>query len=200
MSLSLQSLVFVSSLFVISLSYKMGDTITCWEQNKEDPEGYADPIWSNQNSAECQSADTAHLCDIYQTQGIYAGKGDVCEQDNRNNGAVQNMFYFNVIFGAAVNAEKTWSYKCWVGAFCPLKDANGAARPGCMIRGNRITCCCNDADYCNGQELYRQYAEWGRDDSLHYPPDLVEILGYDTGDVYTEYQPSSRSGKTLILH
>eukprot|EP01084_Bolivina_argentea_P143768 252405_1 len=169
-------ILFVSS----SSTHLMGDAITCWEQNKEDPTGFKDPEWNDPTSNKCIA--NPALCTFYQTQ---LREGDVCDTDQRNN-LQQDWCYFNVIFGQNVNLEKTWSYKCWASQGCPLRDTNGPI-PGCLITHKRITCCCTD-DYCNGQELFLKYAQWGR--SELYPPDMTEILSYPTGDVYTEYRQS----------
>eukprot|EP01084_Bolivina_argentea_P287216 492787_1 len=190
--------VFILSLFVASWSYKMGpDTITCWEQNKQDPTGFTDEIWGN---PDCESLHDPALCQAYTNPSWdlpYRGKGDVCETDNRNNPPLpQDMCYFNVIFGTSINAEKTWSYKCWHSQLCPLKDANGNGIPGCLITGARITCCCNDEDYCNGQALFQKYAEWGNPELHSFPPDVTEILNLDAAahGVNVEFSPIASSG------
>eukprot|EP01084_Bolivina_argentea_P255414 429578_1 len=177
------------SLSALSNAYKMDTYITCWEQNNVEPAGYSDPLWSDDNSAECE--EYPDLCDAYQFDEPNANKGDVCDHTDPKTGNVRDFCLFQVRFGEEEDDEKTWSYKCW-GGDCPAKDENGNTISGCEVTEKRITCCCNEDDYCNGQDLYLQYAQWGLEDN--YPPDFDEICGY--ADDYGDWCPSTSTTPT----
>ena len=60
--------------------YKMEPYITCFEQNQENPitRSYKDPVYSDMNSSTC--IDYPSICETYQNEEPYAGKGDVCSK------------------------------------------------------------------------------------------------------------------------
>eukprot|EP00486_Rosalina_sp_Unknown_P004247 CAMPEP_0201571000 /NCGR_PEP_ID=MMETSP0190_2-20130828/13540_1 /ASSEMBLY_ACC=CAM_ASM_000263 /TAXON_ID=37353 /ORGANISM="Rosalina sp." /LENGTH=330 /DNA_ID=CAMNT_0047995193 /DNA_START=214 /DNA_END=1203 /DNA_ORIENTATION=- len=163
----------------------MGEMITCYEQNDESYIGYKDKIYSPEADKEtgevsemCLNEDTVIWCDRYVDEAyINAGRGDVCDHTDPTTYIRRNACYFNTIFGAEVNDEKTWSYKCWEISQCPLKDANGDGRIGCQVTRQRITCCCQDEDYCNGDDLIEIFATYGKPEN--YPPDYQELCDID---------------------
>jgi len=162
---------------VVFSEHNMGIMITCFEQNDQDCSGFRDPLWNDPDSPQCEAY--PDLCNAYQHEGEHPGHGDVCDHVSPRTGITRNVCYFNTIFGAEENEEKTWSYKCWEKSECPLKDENGVAMLGCQVTHKRINCCC-DTDFCNGGELIEKFAVWGRAD--HFPPNFDEMCDYDFGD------------------
>eukprot|EP01084_Bolivina_argentea_P255415 429579_1 len=179
--------VIFSVLYAFSNAYQLGEYITCWEQNDVDPVGFTDPLWSDDNSDECKA--NPDLCDIYQSDPN-KNKGDVCDHEDPNTKQLRDFCFFQVRFGEEEDDEKTWSYKCW-GGDCPNTDQNGNIMTGCAVTENRVTCCCNDTDYCNGQDLYLKYAQWGL--AENYPPKMDEICNY--ADDYGDYCPSDNQNE-----
>mmetsp|Transcript_59411 Transcript_59411/g.94498 ORF Transcript_59411/g.94498 Transcript_59411/m.94498 type:complete len:275 (-) Transcript_59411:186-1010(-) len=174
-TMKMQSVSLLSfALLSLVSSYKMGDYITCWEQNMQDPEGFKDPEYYGDTCIHQEDGG----CDLY-AQEPNANNGDVCDHTDPKTGYIRNSCYFNVIFGPVVNVEKTWSYKCWDGSQCPLGDEV----MGCKVQRKRVTCCCNHDDYCNGDDLLAKFAEYGL--PANYPgdpPDLDALCNLDFGD------------------
>eukprot|EP00486_Rosalina_sp_Unknown_P001533 CAMPEP_0201564100 /NCGR_PEP_ID=MMETSP0190_2-20130828/2037_1 /ASSEMBLY_ACC=CAM_ASM_000263 /TAXON_ID=37353 /ORGANISM="Rosalina sp." /LENGTH=391 /DNA_ID=CAMNT_0047979791 /DNA_START=136 /DNA_END=1311 /DNA_ORIENTATION=+ len=173
----------------ITGKYKMGNMITCFEQNDENWAGYKDKIYSDEPDKEtgevsdmCTNEATKIFCDRYKDEAYpEPGKGDVCDHTDPRTGVTRNACYFNTIYGAEINEEKTWSYKCWEISQCPLKDENGVGIAGCQVTHRRINCCCQE-DYCNGGEgsLIQEFAAFGRPDHYGlYGPDLDAICAID---------------------
>eukprot|EP00483_Globobulimina_turgida_P004426 UN04435 len=147
-------LLLLSSLYNTTLSYKISnEIITCYEHNVYSFQGYSDPIWSGDNcAAEVTLPATPEMCPNYYDEPN-PGKGDVCDHSDPRTNEIRNMCYFNLRTGP-YNAEKTYSFKCWGGASCPL----GVQQVGCVVSTKHVTCCCNDADFCNGKTVYAQIA------------------------------------------
>eukprot|EP01084_Bolivina_argentea_P078119 141733_1 len=181
-------------IYNVQCEYNMAPYITCWENNNENPKGFTDPIWINNSTEQC--INFPQLCTQYQTQGPNPGKGDVCDHSIQNQ--LPNMCYFNVVYLPQVDPEKSWTYKCWHDSLCPIKDLNGKGVTGCLITAKRISCCCNEADYCNGQELFTRYAAWGRAD--HFPPNFTEIGTYNHLYPLLQSVPPSTSIPIIQTH
>jgi len=166
--------------------YKMGNMITCYEQNDENYAGYKDKIYSDEPDKEtgeisemCTNEATVIFCDRYKDEAYpEPGRGDVCDHTDPRTGVTRNACYFNTIYGDTINEEKTWSYKCWEITQCPLKDENGVGRVGCQVTNRRINCCCQE-DYCNGgaDSIIEVFNDYGNPDN--YPPDFDEICKID---------------------
>jgi len=166
--------------------YKMGNLITCYEQNDQNYAGYKDKIYSDEPDKEtgevsemCLNEATKIMCDRYKDEAYpEPGKGDVCDHTDPRTGVTRNACYFNTIYGEEINDEKTWSYKCWEITQCPLKDEDGVGRVGCQVTNRRINCCCQE-DYCNGGvgSLIEEFAAYGN--PINYPTDYDSICKID---------------------
>eukprot|EP01084_Bolivina_argentea_P198873 340401_1 len=86
----------------------------------------------------------------------------------------------SVMFGAVVDEEKTWAWKCTDLKTCAVLDETGNGTIGCQVSNKRIQCCCQE-DYCTSDPWYEEYAKWGRPD--HFPPNFTAILEIDHGDI-----------------
>ncbi len=76
-------------LFMATSAYHL-DVITCWEQNKEDPTGFRDPIMSDPTSDACVA--NPQMCSEYQSH--FGGVGDVCGMIHKN----QIMYKLNMAY------------------------------------------------------------------------------------------------------
>eukprot|EP01084_Bolivina_argentea_P108723 194328_1 len=157
----------------------MDHFITCLEQNMEDPYGFKETLtWGNPESEECK--EFPDLCQKYADVLPFPGRGDVCDHQDPITGNTRNACKMAVRYGAVVDAEKTWSWKCMDLQLSPIKDKDGNGMVGCIITHRLVLCVCQD-DYCTSDPLYAEYAAYGRPDM--FPPNYDAIMAIDHGDV-----------------
>eukprot|EP01083_Nonionella_stella_P228805 810588_1 len=88
----------IFALYDITLSYKMGELITCLEQNEEIPFGYKEKLtYLNPESTECQN--NPELCRIYKEDEPYPSQGDVCDHEDPITHTIRDSCKFAVMFG-----------------------------------------------------------------------------------------------------
>ena len=186
--------------------YKMGNLVTCLEQNDENPYGYKEKFTYGDptgESAVCQS--NPELCARYQDSVYdpdFAGTGDVCDHedplvhDENGNRLVRNVCKFSVMFLPAIDDEKSWAWKCARHEICPVKNMSayyfdkdmakvyGVGIMGCLVNDKRVMCCCQ-GDYCQSKPLYAEYARFGNPE--YYPIDFQMLANIDPGDEHVEY-------------
>eukprot|EP01084_Bolivina_argentea_P044918 82665_1 len=197
----------ISLLIIITIStlyecdaYKMDPYITCFENNVERPIGFKESLTYLDN-AWCNATNNSNLCSIYRNIDPYKGKGDVCDHTDSTTDIIRNACKMEITFGPNETTTKTWSWKCIELSTCTLKDSHGIARTGCKYTKKRINCCCNEYDYCNGDndtsigQFYRKLAAFGRED--HFPIDFTKLLSIAPDNVYVEIDSSVPGYKTF---
>eukprot|EP01083_Nonionella_stella_P083958 232232_1 len=183
--------------------YKLGNLITCLEQNDEDPYGYKEKLtYGNWDSETC--AEYPELCDKYMDCELdpeFCGTGDVCDHDDPlvrdvdGNRLIRDSCKMQTLFLPIVDPIKSWAWKCARHEICPVKNESAfyydqygnklpAGTMGCKLSPKRAICCCQ-YDYCQKEDIYAQYAAFGREES--YPPDLQKLVNLDPGNTYVEY-------------